>query len=108
STWNADPALMLEELERRHRLGQPMPKAIEVVHILGHPADLRGLAEACARFGIVMVEDAAESLGATYVGGQLDGRPVGMVGRLGCFSFNGNKVMTTGGGGMIVTDDAEL
>jgi dTDP-4-amino-4,6-dideoxygalactose transaminase len=107
-TWNADPALIIDELERRHRAGEKMPKALEMVHILGHPADVADVVEACDRFGVAVVEDAAESLGATYVGGPLDGRHVGMVGRLGCFSFNGNKVMTTGGGGMIVTDDEAL
>jgi dTDP-4-amino-4,6-dideoxygalactose transaminase len=63
-TWNADPGLVIDELERRHRLGLPMPKAMEVVHILGHPADVVDLIEACAGFEIPIVEDAAESLGA--------------------------------------------
>lgn len=107
-TWNADPRLILDELQRRQRVGLTLPAAVEVVHILGHPADVEELATECARLDIVIVEDAAEALGATYVGGSLDGRHVGLVGRVGCFSFNGNKVMTTGGGGMIVTDDPDL
>jgi len=60
------------------------------------------------RFGVRVVEDAAESLGASYATGPLAGRQVGTVGDLGCYSFNGNKTITTGGGGMIVTADAAL
>jgi aminotransferase in exopolysaccharide biosynthesis len=107
-TWNLDPALVVEELERRARAGKRQPKAVEVVHLLGHPAEIEPIREACERHGVALVEDAAEALGATYRGGRLEGKHVGTVGKLGCFSFNGNKVITTGGGGMIVTDDAEL
>jgi dTDP-4-amino-4,6-dideoxygalactose transaminase len=101
ATWNIDPALVVEEVERRIHDGRPLPKAIEVVHVLGHPANIEPLVRICA-------DHAAEALGARYRGGPLDGRHVGTVGRVGCFSFNGNKVMTTGGGGMLVTDDPEL
>jgi dTDP-4-amino-4,6-dideoxygalactose transaminase len=107
-TWNADPALMLEELERRATRGARMPKLIEAVHILGQPARLVELAAACERHGVALIEDAAESLGARYVGGRFNGRQVGTVGRVGCYSFNGNKVITCGGGGMMVTDDETL
>jgi dTDP-4-amino-4,6-dideoxygalactose transaminase len=108
ATWNMDPALVIAELERRARLGLRQPSAVEAVHILGHPADLAPLVEACARFGVPLIEDAAEALGARYLQGPLAGRHVGTVGRIGCFSFNGNKIITTGGGGMIVTDDEAL
>ena len=106
--WNLDPALAVAELDRRAAAGERMPKAIEAVHILGRPAFLAPLVDACARHGVVLIEDAAEALGARYVEGPLAGRAVGTVGRMGCFSFNGNKIMTTGGGGMIVTDDPSL
>ena len=107
-TWNMDPALVVDELEGRIRDGRPLPKAIEAVHLLGHPADLEPLLRMCAEYDIALIEDAAEALGARYRGGVLDSRHVGTIGRVGCFSFNGNKIITTGGGGMLVTDDADL
>jgi aminotransferase in exopolysaccharide biosynthesis len=107
-TWNMDPALVVEELERRHRLGLRQPKVVEAVHLLGHPCDIEPLAEACDRYGVILVEDASEALGARYRTGRFAGRHVGTIGRLGCFSFNGNKVITSGGGGMLTTDDPEL
>jgi dTDP-4-amino-4,6-dideoxygalactose transaminase len=107
-TWNMDPALVVEEFSRRHRLGLRQPKVIEAVHLLGHPCDIDPLVEACERYGIALVEDASEALGARYRSGRFAGRHVGSIGRLGCFSFNGNKVITSGGGGMITTDDPEL
>ena len=76
--------------------------------MLGHPADLEPVLALRDRFGVRVVEDAAESLGASYATGPLAGRQVGTVGDLGCYSFNGNKTITTGGGGMIVTADAAL
>ena len=107
-SWNLDPRLVVDELKRRQRAGSAMPKAVLVAHILGLPANIEPIAAACERFGITLIEDAAEALGASYVGGVFSGRQVGTIGRLGCFSFNGNKVMTTGGGGMIVTADDAL
>jgi dTDP-4-amino-4,6-dideoxygalactose transaminase len=107
-TYNMDPGLVVDELERRARAGRPQPAAIEVVDLVGHPAAIDAILEAAERHGVVVVEDASEALGARYVGGRLDGRSVGTIGRLGCFSFNGNKLVTTGGGGMVVTDDADL
>jgi dTDP-4-amino-4,6-dideoxygalactose transaminase len=107
-TWNLDPTLVAEELDRRARQGLRQPKAVEVVHLLGHPAQMELLVDACARHGVALFEDAAEGVGARWRQGRLSGKHVGTVTRLGCFSFNGNKIMTTGGGGMIVTDDAEL
>ncbi len=107
-TWNVDAELIVNELERRARTGRPMPKAVEVVHVLGQPARIDPIFEACERFGVPIIEDAAESLGARYTTGRFAGRQVGTIGRVGCFSFNGNKVITTGGGGMITTDDEAL
>jgi dTDP-4-amino-4,6-dideoxygalactose transaminase len=104
-TWNLDPTLIADELDRRARAGKKQPKAVEVVHLLGHPVDLQPIAEACERHGVVLIEDAAEALGARYTAGPLAGRHVGTVGKMGCFSFNGNKIITTGGGGMLTTDD---
>jgi dTDP-4-amino-4,6-dideoxygalactose transaminase len=107
-TWNLDPALLAAELNRRATAGEPMPKVVEVVHVLGQPADIDPIVDACERHGIAILEDAAESLGAGWSAGRFAGKHTGTVGRLGCFSFNGNKIATTGGGGMIVTDDDEL
>ena len=107
-TLNLDPGAVVEELDRRARLGIRQPAAIEVVDLLGHPAAIGPILAAADRHGIPIIEDASEALGATYVGGPLDGRHVGTIGRVGCFSFNGNKLITTGGGGMLVTDDESL
>lgn len=108
STYNVDPSLIVEELEARARSGRRMPAAIEIVHLLGHPADMEAVLDAAATYGIPILEDASEALGARYVGGRLDERHVGTVGRVGTFSFNGNKLITTGAGGMLVTDDEAL
>ena len=76
-------------------------KAIMPVHILGHPVDMDPILEVARRYNLMVIEDATESLGASY-----KGRMVGHLGHIACFSFNGNKILTTGGGGMIVTDNA--
>lgn len=73
--------------------------AIIPVHILGHPVDMDALMALASEFDLTVIEDATESLGSTY-----QGRAVGGIGHLGCYSFNGNKIITTGGGGMIVTN----
>lgn len=78
-------------------------KAILPVHILGHPVEIARIVGVARQYGLAVVEDATESLGARY-----DGLPVGRHGDVACFSFNGNKLITTGGGGMIITDDAGL
>jgi dTDP-4-amino-4,6-dideoxygalactose transaminase len=108
ATWNMDPDLLKEELDRRNAGGLPMPKAVLVAHILGIPANLSPIRELCDRYGITLIEDAAEALGAGYKDGPLKGRQVGTIGQLGCYSFNGNKIITTGGGGMVVTEDGKL
>lgn len=107
-SYNMDPGLVIAELDERAAAGRRQPAAIEVVHLLGHPASLESLVEAAERHGVPIIEDASEALGATYVGGPFDGRHVGTIGRVGAFSFNGNKLITTGGGGMLVTDDEAL
>jgi len=73
------------------------------MHTFGHPCRIDEIAQVCAEWNIPLVEDAAESLGSFY-----ERQHTGTFGRMGVFSFNGNKIITTGGGGMIVTDDAEL
>lgn len=77
-------------------------KALIVTHIFGHPADLEGLRAVCDEFDLVMIEDIAEALGSTY-----KGRHVGTHGDMAALSFNGNKIMTTGGGGAVITKDAD-
>lgn len=77
--------------------------AVVCMHTFGHPVDLDALGEVCARFGLTLIEDAAESLGSYY-----KGRHTGNHGRLAILSFNGNKTVTTGGGGAILTNDDDL
>ncbi|UCD39289.1 MAG: LegC family aminotransferase [Fidelibacterota bacterium] len=77
-------------------------KAALPVHILGHPVDMDPLMEVARKYGLVIIEDATESLGAKY-----KGRMVGSMGEMACFSFNGNKIITTGGGGMVATNREE-
>ncbi|HEY5944421.1 MAG TPA: LegC family aminotransferase [Kofleriaceae bacterium] len=107
-SWNMDPDLVVDYIEGAARAGRKLPRAVELVHILGHPARIEPIIAVCEKHGVALIEDAAEALGARYRGGRFDGKHVGTIGRLGCFSFNGNKIMTTGGGGMITTDDPDL
>jgi dTDP-4-amino-4,6-dideoxygalactose transaminase len=107
-SWNLDPDIVAAEIERRARSGAPMPKAIVPVHMLGHPVNLEPILPLLAEHGIAVVEDAAESLGSRWRGGALDGRAPGSVGDLGIFSFNFNKPISTGGGGMLVARDLDV
>lgn len=109
--WQMDPERVVGFLEKEcvWKTGELRDKetgrrvrAVLPVHILGHPVDMDPILEAARKYGLVVIEDATESLGAKY-----KERPVGTLGDIACFSFNGNKVITTGGGGMIVTDKAE-
>ena len=102
ASWNLDPALLAEWLDARARKGK-LPKAVIVTHLYGQSADLEPILAACARHGVALHEDAAEALGARY-----HGRQPGVLGKTGTFSFNGNKVITTSGGGMLVTADEAL
>ena len=104
-TWNLDPDLVVAELDARGRAGRPQPAAIVPVHLLGHPARLEPILAAAARHGVPVIEDAAEALGSTWTEGALTGVAPGTVGQAGVFSFNGNKMITTGGGGAIVARD---
>jgi len=103
SSWNLDPELLAESLEARARKTGKLPKALIVVHLFGQSADMNPILVACDRFGVEVIEDAAEALGADY-----KERAVGTLGRLGAYSFNGNKIITTGGGGMLVSGDEAL
>lgn len=101
-SWNMSPAALAAAFEDAVRTGR-MPKAVVIVNLYGQSADMDALLPICERHGVPVIEDAAESLGAYY-----KGRPSGTFGRLGVFSFNGNKIITTSGGGMLVSDDEAL
>ncbi|MEU7907668.1 aminotransferase class I/II-fold pyridoxal phosphate-dependent enzyme [Actinoplanes sp. NPDC049118] len=101
-SWNVDPGLVAEELRDRAARGQ-LPRAVVTVDMYGQCADYEPLLDACDRYGVTLIEDAAEALGASY-----RGRPAGSFGLAGVLSFNGNKIVTTGGGGMLVTDDGRV
>ena len=94
-TWNMDPNA-LEEAFKKH----PKVKAVLVVHLYGLSADMDKIMEICEKYNVPVIEDAAESLGAYY-----KGKHTGTFGEFGVFSFNGNKIITTSGGGMLVSDD---
>ena len=95
-SWNADPRLVEEAIVKER------PKAFVLTHLYGQSAKVDEIAQICEKYGVVLIEDAAESLGAT-----LHGRHTGSFGRFGIYSFNGNKIITTGGGGMLVGNDEE-
>ncbi len=83
-------------------------KAIIPVHIFGNAVDFRDLVEFCNDLNIKIIEDSAESLGTKYINGRYNEKHTGTIGIIGCLSFNGNKIITTGGGGMIITDDFDI
>lgn len=99
ASWNLDPNILADALRNRARAGKT-PKALVLVHLYGQSANLDPIAALCAQYGVALIEDAAEALGATH-----GGRPVGSRGFAGVFSFNGNKIITTSGGGMLVSND---
>jgi dTDP-4-amino-4,6-dideoxygalactose transaminase len=100
-SWNIDPDLLDDELDARARLGR-LPSALIVVDLYGQCADWDRISATCRRYEIPVIEDAAEALGATY-----RGRAAGSFGDLGVFSFNGNKIITTSGGGMLLGRSTE-
>jgi perosamine synthetase len=112
-TWGMDPLslrrFLEEECERDS--GRPLVdrvtkrpvKAVLVVHLFGHPVDMDQILEVAREYGLPVIEDATESLGSLY-----KGKPTGTLGLLGCLSFNGNKTVTSGGGGMVVSEDIDL
>jgi dTDP-4-amino-4,6-dideoxygalactose transaminase len=101
-SWNMSPRALARALADAHN-ARRLPKAVIVVNLYGQSADIDPLAGLCERYGVPLVEDAAESLGATY-----KGRSSGTFGRIGIYSFNGNKIITTSGGGMLVSSDRTL
>ena len=110
--WQMDPVRVVEFLTNDckwidgklvNRATGRRVKAILPVHILGHPVDIDPIIDCAQKYNLTVVEDATESLGAKY-----KGKNVGDLGQIGCLSFNGNKIITTGGGGMIVTNDPAL
>lgn len=102
ASWNMDPDLLSEELIERSRRGN-LPKAVLVVDLYGQCADYGRIIPACREFEIPVIEDAAEALGASFAG-----RPAGTHGDISVFSFNGNKIITTSGGGMVVSQHGHL
>ena len=107
--WQMDPDKLKDFLEKEcsrqngrlvNKTTRRVIKAILPVHILGHPVDMDPILELAKQFGLVVIEDASEGLGAKY-----KNKPLGSLGEIACFSFNGNKIITTGGGGMIATNN---
>jgi dTDP-4-amino-4,6-dideoxygalactose transaminase len=98
-SWNMSPAALERAFEWARRENR-LPRCVVLVNLYGQSADMDALLPVCERYGVPVLEDAAESLGATY-----KGRPSGSFGRIGVYSFNGNKIITTSGGGMLVSDD---
>lgn len=99
TTWNMDPSLLAEELaDCAHR--NKLPKAIVCVDLYGQCADYDPIVEVCSKYEIPILEDAAEALGAKY-----KNKNAGLFGKIGIFSFNGNKIITSSGGGMLVTEN---
>ena len=101
ASWNMSPAALERALAAAAAAGR-LPRAVVVVNLYGQSADYSRILPLCEKYGVPVVEDAAESLGAVY-----GGRKSGSWGRLGVFSFNGNKIITTSGGGMLISDDVE-
>jgi pyridoxal phosphate-dependent aminotransferase EpsN len=101
ATWNMDSSLLSSALRKRAAANR-LPKALVVVHLYGQCADMDPILQACAEYGIVVIEDAAEAVGALY-----KGKPAGTIGDIGVYSFNGNKIVTTTGGGMLVSPNVD-
>ncbi len=97
-TWDMDPEALRRAFEK-----YPNPKAVIVVHLYGNPAKLQEIMEICREHQVPLIEDAAESLSSTY-----KGKHTGTFGKIGIYSFNGNKIITTSGGGMLVSEDEEI
>jgi pyridoxal phosphate-dependent aminotransferase EpsN len=97
ATWNLDSDILSSALRERAAANR-LPKALVVVHLYGQSADMAPILHACAEYGVVVIEDAAEAVGTLY-----KGKPAGTLGDVGVYSFNGNKIVTTTGGGMLVS-----
>ena len=100
ATWNLDPDVLSRALRVRAAVNR-LPKALVVVHLYGQSADMDPILHACAEYGVAVIEDAAEAVGTLY-----KGKPAGTLGDVGVYSFNGNKIITTTGGGMLVSRNA--
>jgi dTDP-4-amino-4,6-dideoxygalactose transaminase len=100
STWNMDPQLLQDAIKERISSTGQKPKAIILVHLYGMPARIDEITEIAKEFEIPVIEDAAEALGSTY-----KDRHCGTFGKIGVYSFNGNKIITTSGGGALIADD---
>lgn len=114
---NIDPEKIASFLSERcrpsgkrlvNKLSGRIVKAVLPVHVFGNPADMNSIMRIAGEYGLLVIEDASESLGSYYSGGPLEGRHAGTVGHIGCLSFNANKIITTGSGGMAVTGDKAL
>lgn len=101
-SWNIDPSLACDTIINKVKKGKK-PKAVVVVDLYGQPANIDPILDICNQYEIPVIEDAAEALGATY-----NGKSVGTFGLFGAFSFNGNKIITTSGGGMLVSERKDL
>lgn len=106
-SWNMSANALERALHKSQRAGR-LPRAVIVVNLYGQSADMDALSALCEAYGVPVLEDAAESLGATYTDKTGKVRASGSLGRLGVFSFNGNKIITTSGGGALVSDDPDL
>jgi dTDP-4-amino-4,6-dideoxygalactose transaminase len=102
-TWSIDVDLLEAHFEQRRQKGLRMPKALISVDLYGQCSDYRRIDAICEKYSVLAIEDAAEALGATY-----QGRQAGSFGKCAAFSFNGNKIITTSGGGMLVSNDSNL
>lgn len=107
-TWNMSPVALRAGLEKYRAMGR-LPKAVIVVHLYGLVANMDEITAVCGEYGVPLIEDAAEALGTTYLGACTNGQPkhVGTFGDYGIFSFNGNKIITTSGGGMLFCNIAD-
>jgi dTDP-4-amino-4,6-dideoxygalactose transaminase len=101
-TWNIDPTLLKSALEEAKQNGK-LPKAIIPVHLYGMPAKMQDIISIANEYGVPVIEDAAEALGAN-----IHGKPCGSFGEFGVLSFNGNKIITTSGGGALLSENAEM
>lgn len=101
-SWNIDPSLVAETIVKKISEGKK-PKAVIVVDLYGQPANISPILDICNQYEIPVIEDSAEALGATF-----NGKSVGTFGLFGAFSFNGNKIITTSGGGMLVSERKDL
>lgn len=101
-TWNMDPQLLEESITDYIKIGKK-PTAVIVVHLYGMPAKMNNIVEICSKYDIPIIEDAAEALGSVY-----EDKKCGSIGKVGILSFNGNKIITTSGGGALISNDSEI